>query len=304
MKKLLLAALAAALWCIPAFAQQTTASLSNPVGGNIFAAGANCANVSVCIWQKLPTTATTTTVTITGTFSATLIVESSADGGTTWTQQSSQTAPAVVTFTTTSLTDVRVRCSAFVSGIASANIQTAGNQINVTASSGGATGSTFYAATSCAGLANCVTLVDDDTTDNCGTAFTNWIASINAFTGPGFAQIYFIGSGTGKGFLFKTCRIVITVSHEVTNQATLDFGSTQTPANCIQQGAGTLTSGYSTGGVSIDWRFHGGYLTGCTGATTAGMESMPGWVTAICKTSTSIILARLGTPRGCAQNQQ
>src|SRR5271165_2415153 len=114
-------------------AQQQQASYSNPVGGNLLAGGANCATSQACIWQKLPLTATTSTVTIAGTFSATVIIEYSADGGNTWTQQSSQTAPIVVTFTSTSYTDVRARCSAYTSGSVGVNIQTAGNQQNIAA---------------------------------------------------------------------------------------------------------------------------------------------------------------------------
>ena len=55
----------------------------------------------------------------------------------------------------------------------------------------------------------------------------------------------------------------------------LDFGTTQTPTSCMVEGPSTLTSGYNVGGTSIDWRIDGGIITGCTGATTAGLESMP-----------------------------
>lgn len=128
MKKLLLALLMILAFSRYAYGQQIGV-YSNPQGGNLTAAGATCATVNACTWQKIPITASTTTVTITGTFSATLIIETSADGGNTFTTQSSQTAPAVVTFASNSFTDVRVRCSAFVSGSAAVNIQTGLNGI-------------------------------------------------------------------------------------------------------------------------------------------------------------------------------
>jgi hypothetical protein len=138
-------------------------------------------------------------------------------------------------------------------------------------------GDIFYATSGpCGPSPNCLHLVDDDKTDNCGAALTAWLAAINAYSGPGNVQIIFQGSGAGKAFLFNTCGLAFTVSHEITNNATLDFGTTQTPKNCIQEGPTGLT-GYNTGGKSINWRFHGGYLMGCTASTAYGMESMP-WV--------------------------
>lgn len=130
------------LICSLRAAAQQQASLSNPLGGDINAASTNCSVVLSCVWQKLPATATTTTITISGTFVATLPIETSADGGVTFTTSSTQSAATVVTLTTTSLTDVRVRASAYTSGKASVNIQTAGNQISVTVNQGGVTNNT------------------------------------------------------------------------------------------------------------------------------------------------------------------
>jgi hypothetical protein len=141
----------------------------------------------------------------------------------------------------------------------------------------GANGDVFYATSGpCGPSPNCLHLVDDDKTDNCGAALNAWLVAINSYSGPGNVQIIFQGSGAGKAFLFNSCGLAFTVSHEVTNNATLDFGTTQTPKNCIQEGPTGLT-GYNTGGTSINWRFHGGILKGCTASTAYGMESMP-WV--------------------------
>ncbi len=120
-------------------AQQQQASYSNPVGGNLLASTTNCSVSQSCVWQKLPSTATTTTVTLTvpSAFSGTVIIETSADGGVTFSAASSQTGAAVVTLATTSLTDIRVRCSAYTSGAIAANIQSSGNQQNITITAGG-----------------------------------------------------------------------------------------------------------------------------------------------------------------------
>lgn len=136
MKKIIVLAILF-IFALRSAAAQQQASLSNPLGGDINAASTNCSVVLSCVWQKLPATATTTTITISGTFVATLPIETSADGGVTFTTSSTQSAATVVTLTTTSLTDVRVRASAYTSGKASVNIQTAGNQISVTVNQGG-----------------------------------------------------------------------------------------------------------------------------------------------------------------------
>src|SRR6266550_6940476 len=127
------------LLTISLHAQQQQASYSNPIGGNILASTTNCTVAQSCVWQKLPSTATTTTVTLTvpSAFSGTVIIETSADGGVTFSAASFQTGAAVFTFATTSLIDIRVRCSAYTSGAIAANIQSSGNQQNITITAGG-----------------------------------------------------------------------------------------------------------------------------------------------------------------------
>jgi hypothetical protein len=106
-----------------AFGQGTTSLTANPLGGNIVASSAACATVSSCVWMKLPPTAGTESVTITGTFSETLVYECSGDGGVTWTTLATLTATGVTAYNVSAMTDCRVRASAFVSGNAGINLQ-------------------------------------------------------------------------------------------------------------------------------------------------------------------------------------
>lgn len=84
-------------------------------GGNITVANASCV-LGSCVRIDLPKTAASLSVTITGTWSATLQLENSADNGTTWISSSSTTGNGITTLAVSSLTNFRVRASALVSG--------------------------------------------------------------------------------------------------------------------------------------------------------------------------------------------
>jgi hypothetical protein len=121
MKKLLI--LAFVLLCaVPSFAQQK--SPSNPVGGNLTASSTNCTVAQSCVWQQLPNNANTAAVTLAGTFSETLLVEKSADGGNTFVLVDTLSAAGVTSYSVAGMTDIRVRTSAFVSGSAAVTINT------------------------------------------------------------------------------------------------------------------------------------------------------------------------------------
>lgn len=136
MKKLFL--LIALLVLTVSASAQTVGTPSNPFGGDIRASSAACATAASCVWQKLPSTATTLTATITGTFVATLQFEQSSDGITfVAASPASTSTTGVTTFTVTSFTDFRVRASAYVSGMASVSLQASGNQLSVTVNSAG-----------------------------------------------------------------------------------------------------------------------------------------------------------------------
>lgn len=118
MKKLLI--VMTLLFASSTSAQYPTTSFT--AGGNITAASASCLATN-CVPIKLPASATTLTVGVTGTFSATLAVEESQDGGRTWTSAGSNiTGAGTTSFTITAFSDFRVRASAYVSGNAGVNI--------------------------------------------------------------------------------------------------------------------------------------------------------------------------------------
>jgi hypothetical protein len=119
MKKFLLSLILIFLSLNELQAQQTSALLTNFETYSIFVASASCGVTASCVWMKLATGTTTAVVTLSGTFAGTFIVEQSGDGGVTFstvaTYTSVQTAQS---FTVTGMTDFRVRCSAYTSGVA------------------------------------------------------------------------------------------------------------------------------------------------------------------------------------------
>lgn len=86
------------------------------------ASSATCATARSCVWATLSPNASSLSVTLSGTWSATILAEQSADGGTTWTTVAASLANGLTTYTVTSMTDFRVRVSAYTSGIASVTL--------------------------------------------------------------------------------------------------------------------------------------------------------------------------------------
>jgi hypothetical protein len=95
-------------------------------GGAITAsvASTGACPVTSCVGISLPSPATTLTVGVTGTFSATLQPEESQDGGYTWTSAGTAlTTVGTTVYTITGFTNFRIRASAYVSGLANINLQ-------------------------------------------------------------------------------------------------------------------------------------------------------------------------------------
>lgn len=104
-------------------ASSLAAQTSYQNGGNITSSGASCGATN-CVALELPANSATLTVGVTGTFSATLAVEESQDGGFTWTSAGSTlTAQGTTVYFVAGFTNFRVRASAFVSGNAGVNLQ-------------------------------------------------------------------------------------------------------------------------------------------------------------------------------------
>jgi hypothetical protein len=105
------------LFCASSVAAQNPLTYQSSATGNITATGSTCATTNACLSVHLPPGSTSVAVTVTGTWSATLVVEMAADNGVTWV--SAGTGPSAngqTTYTLTAQTDFRVRCSAFTSG--------------------------------------------------------------------------------------------------------------------------------------------------------------------------------------------
>lgn len=129
-------------------------------------------------------------------------------------------------------------------------------------------GNSFYASTTCSGLTNCVALVDDDSTNNCGTALTNWIAAINAYSGNGQPYVTFQMSGGGKAFLFSTCSMTFTNPVVIQANATFDAG-TNTSSNLINFG---LAATCTTTANCAAFRWNGGTFLGGASLTNGIFE--------------------------------
>src|SRR5437899_8139557 len=131
MRKLLIAVLALAFISVCAFAQAPVGI--TPVNGQIVSSGSTCASLvmdstnsspSNCISMQLPSTAGTASIVLSGTFTATIQYEISADGGRTWISASgaSSSTAGTTTFTVAGYNGVRARASSFASGPVNAQI--------------------------------------------------------------------------------------------------------------------------------------------------------------------------------------
>lgn len=139
----------------------------------------------------------------------------------------------------------------------------------------------FISNVNCSLASNCLQMVDDDSTDNCGAALTAWLAVVNGYNGPGRAQVSIYGSGPGKAYKFATlnCELAFinTLGANVHVWATLDFA--QSGRNGIRlgptgQAAAVIGEDFSLDGTGVI--FGGASLTtGCAPAC-AGVLVMPG----------------------------
>jgi hypothetical protein len=113
---------------------QSTYPVGFSNGGPISATNANCVPAA-CIGISIPTPAASTiTVQISGTFSGTIAIEKSQDGGVTFTNIASVASTGLNSYSIAGFTQVRARASAWTSGLANINFQ-----ISTAASSGGGT---------------------------------------------------------------------------------------------------------------------------------------------------------------------
>lgn len=137
MKKQLLLFILALLCLSPLARGQATYPTSFSNGGNIRTASSNC-DPSACVGIGLPgPTAAVLTVGATGTWSGTLVVEESQDGGFNFTSAGANiTSNGTTSYVIAGFTQFRVRASTLSSGMAGVNLQVS------TAPSGGVTSGT------------------------------------------------------------------------------------------------------------------------------------------------------------------
>lgn len=196
MRKLLLLLALAAI----SMAAQTTQ-------GNINAQSTDCTTTNSCVVVTLSSDAATAAVTVTGTFSATLKIEKSADNGTTWTSAGADvTSTGVTTYSIPAMSHFRVRCSGYSSGTAVVKIRaspainsagfsgTPGGsntqvQFNNSGAFGGSANLTWDGATlSVTGVAPVA-----DITSNSGGSSLRWL---NTYAQTGNFSAVKVGSGT------------------------------------------------------------------------------------------------------------
>ena len=123
MKRLFLLLACLLLSAVQISAQGTVPVTQTLFTGTISATSAACATANSCAWIKLQLDSGTVAVTISGTFSATLLVEASADGGSTFTTLATfTTVQTAVPISSAGMTDFRIRASAYVSGTASVTL--------------------------------------------------------------------------------------------------------------------------------------------------------------------------------------
>lgn len=120
-----------------ALALPAKAQTSFTAGGNITSTNAACI-ATACVPLTLPTSAASLTVSVTGTFSATLAPEESNDNGITWVSAGTAiSATGVTSFSVAGFSNFRVRASAFVSGNAGINILASTAPASSSSSNGG-----------------------------------------------------------------------------------------------------------------------------------------------------------------------
>ena len=119
MKKLLLIFLLLPSLC---YAQRTA---SNPLGGSLIVQDAGtCSTTGSFLWQVLPSNASTTTVNLSGTFSGTVTVRESNNGGGSWSTAGTQSAVGTSSYSTNGFTDICADVTTYTSGTISITIST------------------------------------------------------------------------------------------------------------------------------------------------------------------------------------
>jgi hypothetical protein len=118
--------------------------------------------------------------------------------------------------------------------------------------------------------------VDDDSTDNCGTPVTNFLAAVNAYAGPGIPQVLIPMGAAQKAYKLATagCNLEFDIPVVVHIWGNLDCAQPATTTNCIQLGPTGLVAltAAQTPKYTIDG---GGTFTGGATLSNGGIECEP-----------------------------
>ena len=253
------------LLAFPAFAQVSPAPSST---GSINASGTTCATTNACVTLPMYATVSGVSVTVSGTFSATLQPEQSGDG-INWSSTGLSTISAVGTtsYTTTAMVGFRIRASAYVSGTAVVTI-TAGSTYptqSVTTVTGGQTtgpnANVIYIAQSCSGQTNCYSTPANTQQDNAATTSNtthNVTISHGSFCDGGTTPCA-AGQTTSVGMVImvtNSCRTDVSASSPVLPAGTITSVTSATQAVASTTATATLAgTGCATWGNSDETAF-------------------------------------------------
>lgn len=234
MKKFFGLALLFLLSALPAFGQSRF--------GTITASSTDCTVASSCVSLPLGSAAGGATITLTGTFSATLQFEVSGDNGTTWTAAStaSSTSTGVTNISVAGYTNLRVRCSAFTSGTVNATLYSGQGSIRQ-AAGGSGTVTSVLGSSPIASDGNTTT-----PTISCPPCITSAAPITNNVVpkGSGGAQGLANSSATDNGTIFAVAEPVSSGANGGTAGAYTWNGSTSGSTTCTAATNGaTVTCG-------------------------------------------------------------
>lgn len=179
----------------PLRAQKTAA---NPLGGNLTVQDAGtCLTTGSFLWQQLPSNASTTIVNLAGTFSGTLTIRVSTNGGGSWTTNATTTSAGNTSVATNGFTDICADVTTFTSGSFAVTISTGlntGPQGPVGPAGSGSVsvvglplGNTIYESTACPANTPGCFQVFNDVHGSVNASYTNTSQSVStASTDPAF----------------------------------------------------------------------------------------------------------------------
>lgn len=243
---------------------QQGGSYSNPIQANISVADAGtCSTTNSFAWQHLPSTAGITTLNLAGTFTATVTVRESNNGGATWTTITTLAVAGTTTYGTNGFTDFCADVTAFTSGTVQVSISTgiqsnvvgggsalaggAGANQQVLFNTNGAIGSANTVFTNAFGGPNPVTL-----TIGRGAVAQGQLALLNA----GQTASFFVQSSAGLGTNITFDAVNFTATTPTTPVASTQIASAaQAPAGVYRVDYYSVVTTTGVGGTNFILNF-------------------------------------------------